>query len=64
MSEQGWVMGRWTKVKTRCHRCHRPVTMAYIVNDPPLTGTFCGRNCYQMAREEFENAEQTKEQQT
>ena len=59
-SESNFVMGRWHNMTIRCHKCNRPVNKVYVVSDPPITGKFCGKNCYQLARDHYEQ-ERTKD---
>lgn len=47
------VIGYWIKLKTRCDRCHRAVNNIYSVMSGPCTGKFCGRYCYEVAKEEI-----------
>jgi hypothetical protein len=62
MSE-GLVLGRWMRMKVRCHHCNRAVENVYVVSDPPISGMFSGKNCYQLARENYESTQrpETKE---
>lgn len=56
MSEIGYVMGRWHLRKSRCHYCNKPRERVYVVSDPPITGSFCSKFCYQKARETYDQA--------
>jgi hypothetical protein len=55
------VMGHWHKTKQRCHKCGRSRDMVYVITDPPITGVFCSRFCYEAARGEYEQATANKD---
>ena len=59
-SDNSPIMGRWHRMKVRCHRCNRPVEQVYVVTDPPISGKFCGKQCYQIARDHYESEQNKK----